>query len=353
MIVMKTELPSTQMSTPVNQLEVGGKQPEIEPTKKAADKSKYERQCRSVMGDVGALLFFTYAALRQEWTMDMLALWSRMLRDAINSETEVFRSARTDATGKALLSRNTKIEKPQVSVWKTYSPLTTKFPRCNSLGWIYRLVNVPVVGERKEVGKWSGNLISIMELKTGALFHHFISESKSFRLSQLQVFYVIAEVDKRMSSHPDAAIYAQHPRELFLPECSPHSQESTFESHLQEVYNGVFQMFTDFKESSDPVLVEFMSAEQSIVFSNWRAHTYPQAISPFQIDVKANPLLSQVTKTRKDKRGNPVKLKNTIDTADHLNGAICRIASRMDKEFLKYRIVVEGTWKSLNKPSTQ
>lgn len=350
---MKTELPSTQMITPVNQLEVGGKQPEIEPTKKAADKSKYERQCRSVMGDVGALLFFAYAALRQEWKLDTLAIWTRMMREAINSEKEVFRPARTNATGKVLLSRDTKIEKLQVSVWKKYSPLTSNFPSCNSPGWIYRLVNIPVVGEHEKTGKWTGNLITILELKTGALFHHFISEGKPFRLSELQVFYVLAKVDEKMLLRPDAHMYEQYPRQLFLPEYSSQPQEPVLENHLQKVYNNVFEIFTENLEYSDPTPVEFMSVEKSIILSNWRAHTYLLSTEPFLVNVKSNPYLSKETQKRKDKAGDLIRLKNTIDSAQNLNAAIYSIASRIDKEFKKYRVVVEGSWDNLNPPKAR
>ena len=328
-------------------------QAQIQAIKKLAEKIKYERQCRSVMGDVGALLFFTYAALRQEWTLEALALWTRMMRDAINSEREVFRPVRTDTTGKVLLSRNTKIEKIQVSFWKKYNPLTTKFPSRNSSGWIYRLVNTPVVGVHEEAGKWSGNLISILELKTGALFHHFISESKSFKLSDEQVFYVLATVDEKMSLHPNASIYVQHPRLVFIPEYKSLAQEVTVQPHLQVVYNDVFELFTEHVELSDPVVFKFMSSEQSIICSNWRVETYPQAIAPFHVNVKANPFLSKFTKQRKNKSGNLIELKNDIDTAQNLNAAIYGIASRMDKEFKKYRVVVQGSWDSLNPPKAR
>ena len=209
------------------------------------------------------------------------------------------------------------------------------------------------MGEHEKTGEWTGNLIIILELKTGALFHHFISEGESFRLSALQVFYVLAKVEEQMLLRPDAHIYKQHPRQIFLPEYLSYLQEALVKSDLQEVYNDVFEIIKDNLESNTPTPVEFMSVERSIVLSNWRAHTYPLAIAPFLVDVKANPFLKKTTKKRKDKAGKFINLKNTIDSAQNLNAAIYSIASRMDKEFKKYRVVVEGSWDNLNPPKAR
>lgn len=348
MTAIKHEILSAQVSADVLQPEVPSEPLRIHPATKLAEYSKYEKQCRSVLGDTGALLFFCYAALRPKWTMSKLVRWTQMLRDSINDGKEELRPARTNAKGTVLLSRNTKIEKPQVSVWKKYSPVVAEFPCLNSIGWNYRILNIQVFGKNNQNGIWLGNLICILELRTGTFFHHLISESKSFKLSEQQVFYALAKADEKMALHPDAHMYAQHIRQVFIPKYSSCLEGGVFLSNASKVYDNVFGLFEGNKNSSKSILIEFASKKEFIVFGHWRAQAYSQSIAPFCVDVKAGLILGQVDEKYKNNSGDSVKLKNSIDTGQHLKNAIYRISQCMSKRLKENSVEVDSDLVSLN-----
>lgn len=288
------------------------------------DTKKYDRQCRSVLGDTGALLTYAYATLHPEKTRAALAAWIKQLRDASRKQKAIHRPSRTTGSSQIKPPHNTAIEKPQASFWARASPVKAQFSKELTEGWNYRLINLTIL-PNQTTASWQANLIVIVECRSGRVFHHFISERRSFRLRPEQVFYVLAKVDKEMASDPLASQYANSPRSVWLPDLGG-QENKTPTDRVGQVYADVLDVFNENVQLNDQVLVQWMSSPDLwINLSHWRAHSYTQTATPFILST------SITTPPSPQQTADSPRKKYQIETARQLGNSILRHTSRLDQ----------------------
>jgi hypothetical protein len=151
-----------------------------------------QEECISYLGEVGALLFFAYASLRSEASVQNLLDWTGILQDAVFGQKEKFRYVRKNRAGKPRSKQKLMIKKPQISKWKKANYLLPPvYAQIDGLD--FRLLNLEIHASNNVKKAWVGNLILIYEAKTDSLFHHSITVTESSKVTGDLILYVIGK----------------------------------------------------------------------------------------------------------------------------------------------------------------
>lgn len=323
----------------------------------AINKDKYQKECRSYLGDVGAMIFFAYSALRPEQSANELRLWTLDLQKSINAQKPCYRQPRLSKNGDFLLNPNVKIEKPQISNWKNSNPFFIAPPSKEQKALNYKIINITAVGVKTDGTAWRGNLIFIHEFQTNLIFHHFNDVSKSVKITKDDIFSYLKRADEIASKHRKAAQYLEAERKVWLPSKSaspgailkiydqvadklsenqktiPDSLSSWLPSFNVTMEDDAKGRLTKMKKRRNSSGIEPRDEKPKPISTNsssWHVMRYPDAIEEFKVDVKSKRLVAEPKrKLDPDKPPSTTKQKNTIDTALQLGNAVRRIACGM------------------------
>jgi hypothetical protein len=189
------------------------KMPSQPPAKKTRVRDGHA-DCYKYLGEVGALMFYTYGALRYEASGVELLKWTQRLQKALLSQPEMFRPKRKAELADQEPFKDMTVEKPQISLWKQARPIAGE---ANGDGKAY---NVRVVGLRvdgldeKDLPTWAGHLLLIYDTLTDTLVHHFYAFNKNeHQLSTSALLYGLQQglnkiETRRINDNQQAEIYS-------------------------------------------------------------------------------------------------------------------------------------------------
>lgn len=314
-------------------------------TKKAQRPTDYAAQCRSYLGDVGALVFFAAATLRPEVSNSELASWTRQLQSAQRSLKKRFRLPRVDVKKEHFLPAAPKIDKPQVSVWRKASPFLSPIPKDIGEGWTFRVLSIPITGPSKaaEPGaadSWSGHLIVVYEARTGMFFHQFVGLSSNFVITPDLVAYMLSRIEKVMLQHDSANTHANTARTVYWPQLDESCPAST-----RAAFSEWEKLSQQHQTNSDLVTFKWMSTRQVwFDFSRWNLIAYPQPSPSYQVQLTPDVLSDKLNERIKEGHLNALKsknkdrprkrgehLQNQMDQARHFGNALIRLTNALNR----------------------
>lgn len=315
-------------------------------SERAQRPTDYVAQCRSYLGDVGALVFFCAATLRPEMSTSALASWTRQVQAAQRSLKKRFRLPRVDAKKKAFLPAAPKIDKPQVSVWRKASPFQSPIPTGMGEGWTFRVLSIPVTGPTIEASQsgtppWSGHLIVVYEGQTGTFFHQFVGLSSNFVVTPDLVAYLLTRIEKLMLQHDSAITYANKARTLYWPQLDEACPAST-----RAAFSAWEKLCQDNQGNSDLVTFKWMSTRQVwFDFSRWQLNGYPQPSPSYQVQITPETLSEKLNQMIMEGHLNALQpddekmapkrrkhLQNQMDEARHFGNALTRLTNALNRQ---------------------
>lgn len=150
-----------------------------QPTQKKRTLDGHQR-CYSYLGEVGALAFYTYCALRHDVSLSELVVWSNRLLQAILTIPDEFRPKQDAQLERCDLVVKRAIGRPQVSLWKKSAPMRAEEA---AEGAEVRAASFRIDGidEKDDSIVWSGHLLFVFDARTNSLIHHFAAYNLASR----------------------------------------------------------------------------------------------------------------------------------------------------------------------------
>ena len=247
------------------------KMPSQPPAKKIRVRDGHA-DCYSYIGEVGALMFNAYGALRYEAKGVELLKWTQRLQKALLSQPKMFRPKRKAELADQEPFKDMTVEKPQISLWRKDRLLGGE---ANEDGKAY---NVRVAGFRveglgyNEQPIWAGHLLLIYDTLTDTLVHHFYAFNKNeHQLSTSALLYGIqgglAKIEARRKD-------SQQQAERYTIEINGLGED-------KEAYDKVAELMHQAIASGQPIAVKWQQEEKPFLLPKGGALASTSANSVF------------------------------------------------------------------------
>lgn len=167
-----------------------------QPAKKKRTRDGH-KQCYSYLGEVGALAFYTYLALRHEISLSELVVWTNRLQQAIVAIPEKYRPKQDAQLEDCDLVMKRAISRPQVSLWKKSAPMQAE---ASTVSVDVRAASFRIDGiDKDDRVVWSGHLLFVFDARTNTLVHHFAAYNVASRqLSTEALLYALSKALDRI-----------------------------------------------------------------------------------------------------------------------------------------------------------
>lgn len=182
--------------------------------------------CFHYLGEVGALAFFSYAALMPEADGKTLLNWTLRLQDALLAQKDRF-AVKHDSQAWGATMHRLKIDKPQISLWRRANPFQWALPQTRSeIDLDIRVLSVEVNQLTEGAQGWKGHLLLIGEPRTNTLIHHFLTVRRSADVSAASILFALTKASNAIAARAVAARIEVDKVSIGLPDLS--DQNSPF-----------------------------------------------------------------------------------------------------------------------------
>lgn len=267
---------------------------ELHTSVKEINKLTAFEECVFYLGDVGALIFFAYSALRSASNTKDLG-WALQLQEAIVYLPSKYRQPRISQALQKNLPPDPTIAKPQISKWKSANPFVINIPTVSSHGLAYRVLTVRVSGVTDAGDKWIGHMIFILEINTNTFFFCYIDANKSpiitLELLQKSIHeaddYICRKLRKKTDLHYKKEVWISGDySDDELDACNISFKEASGTtsdvSSMASQYSSAFSFMANaLTQEQKPT-----PAKQPIKkLENWRGHQYKMESTEYMVNV--------------------------------------------------------------------
>jgi hypothetical protein len=287
-----------------------------------AERAKWE--CSSYLGEVAAQIFFFYSIQRKDLGVNRLLKWTQSLQEAVYKQQKKFIPKRMNRTSNEKLCPNPKIDKPQISKWRRANPLPAGTYKLTE-GLDFRLLNLEICGEGDR--PWQGNLILIYEAKTDSLFHQFVKPSKTSKVTEDLIFYVIGKAVESINTKFDGTSLSTSAKTLSVASVASTNTE------VADAYELVLKQIIERSKINETFDYKWLRQHKvQINFFDWQIQrSNLEPAEKICIDIK--------------------KATIDIDTAGKFRNNLVRISNKMTRIAKKQNYPF--TWYSLNPAKVQ
>lgn len=252
-------------------------------------------ECVFYLGDVGALIFFAYSALRSASNTKELG-WTLQLQEAIVYLPSKYRQPRISQALQKTLPPDPAITKQQISKWKSANSFVIDFPVVSNDGLAYRVLTVRVSGVTDVGDKWIGHVIFILEMNTNTFFFCYIDANKSPVITLELLQKSIHEADDCICKKLRKKTDLNYKKEVWLPGDYADDELDACDiifKEASETTSDVSSMVSQY-----PSTFSFMAnaltqepkptpTKQPIKkFENWRGHQYKMESTEYTVIVR-------------------------------------------------------------------